>query len=249
MEQISAADLVPMDLFFKTEPITIDLVYANKNHPRNVFGCALYKADARLWLHKDLAGITLLAARSLFETRECKIELKDGLRTTEAQKQMNETEIVKANPHWTAPGPKRLISPPGMGGHPRGMAVDVILKDIDGNEIDMGTPFDYLTEDPQDNPAARSYTGFSDDILKNRKILEQAFLDAADDLGIPVLPLHAEWWDFRLPPDISDHYVPLSDYGLPNAMKMTSTEGPDHPCPDFDKTAQDVLKRVSNANL
>ena len=247
MKPIPLSDFVPMDTFQKSgEPINIDLVYANKNHPRNVFGQALYHEAARLWLHKDLAAITLLAARILNKKYNYILELKDGLRTTDAQKIMNETEIVKANPHWVEPGPKRLISPPGCGGHPRGMAVDVVLLDNSGNEIDMGTPFDYFSDDPHDNPAARSYTGFSDKILKNRKILEDAFLNAADDVNITLLPLHAEWWDFRFTPEYSSQFEPLSDSDLPRSMKMTTLEGPDHTSPDFDKAVKSVYHHIDH---
>ena len=245
MKTIPPADLTDMGFFTEDEPVQIDLVYANKTHPRNIFGCAFYRPDARLWLHRDMAAVTLLAARRLNRHHNYTLELKDGLRTVEAQEAMNLTEIVITHPSWTTPGPRQLISMPGGGSHPRGMAVDVCLLDQNGNEVDMGVPFDYFPESLTQNPASRSYTGFSDEILQNRQILEDAFLNAAKDLDIVILPLHSEWWDFRIPIEIADHYAPLSDNDLPAEMKMCSTEGPVHEAPDFDKTAEQILHRIN----
>ncbi len=246
MKQISPRDLVAMDFFCADEPVHIDLVYANKDHPRNIFGCALYRSDARLWLHRDMAAITLLAARRLNRKYGYRLELKDGLRTTEAQYKMVHTNIVIKHPHWTEPGPRQLLSTPGNGGHPRGMAVDVILLGQNKQEIDMGVPFDYLSDTPNDNPASRSYTGFSDEILKNRQILEDAFLEAADDLNLVILPLHSEWWDFRIPAEMADHYAALSDDDLPEDMKMCDNVGTFHTLPDLDKTIEDILQRINH---
>lgn len=245
MKPILPSDLTAMDFYCANEPIKIDLIYANKNHPRNIFGSAIYRPDAKLWLHRDLAAVTLLAARRLRRQHGYTLELKDGLRTTDAQKTMSMTEIVLSHPHWTMPGPRQLLSLPGGGGHPRGMAVDVCLLDENGKEIDMGVPFDYFSENPEENPASRSYTGFSDEVLENRQILEQAFLRAADDLNLILLPLHSEWWDFRIPSEIADHFAPLSDDDLPAEMRMCTAEGPSHPAPDFDKTVEDILQRIS----
>jgi len=224
MQSINPEDLVPMDVFEDEYPIIVDIVYTQAEHPENVFKTALYRLNTKLWLHKDMARIVLRAASICFHQQGWKLRLKDGLRTVEAQAAMLETEIVKANPQWIAEGPKRLLSPPGRGGHPRGMAIDVTVQDEDANTVDMGTIFDYLTKDPDNNPAARNYNDFgenTDEILRNRKVLEDAFLKAGEEDGKEILPLPQEWWDFRFPYEYSRQFKPLSDHDLPEEMRMT----------------------------
>lgn len=221
LQRIPASQLVAMDTYLPDYPITIDLVYADGGHPRNIFREQIYRSGARLWLYRDLAEIVLKAACILNETTGWTLELKDGLRPVEAQKKMQETAIVQANPHWCEE-PGRLLSPPGKGGHPRGMAIDVICRDSSGREIDMGTPFDYLTEDRACNPAARAFSGFSQEILGHRQRLEAAMLEAAAVCGHDLLPLPSEWWDFRFPREVYDLFAPVSDSDLPEDMRMTA---------------------------
>lgn len=216
MQNIPPADLVPMDIFISREPVLIDLVYAKANHARNIFKTQLYRDGARLWAHKDIVAVTLLTARLLNNSHGYKLEIKDCLRTTDAQGAMQETDIVKANPQWCAPGPNRLLSPPGGGGHPRGMAIDVCVIDKNGHDVDMGTPFDFMGE-----KSARNYQGFSDGILNNRKTLETAFVKSGEALNFPIMPIPPEWWDFRFYPEYTGQFSPLSDSDLPPQMQMT----------------------------
>lgn len=210
-----------MDIYETDHPVRIDLVYADAAHPENIFKTALYRPGARLWLHRDLADIMLRAATIIHDSWGGVLVFKDGLRTIEAQAAMQQTPIVKANPQWSADGPDRLLSPPGCGGHPRGMAVDVTVADEQGREWDMGTAFDHLTADPADNPAARAYSALPPPVLENRRRLEDSILQAAAERGREILPLPAEWWDFRFPASYSEQFTPLSDDDLPPAMRMT----------------------------
>ena len=63
---IQPHDLVAMDDLADSVPLRVDLVYADAAHPENVFTQALYRSDAKLWLHRDFAGIVTLAARRCF---------------------------------------------------------------------------------------------------------------------------------------------------------------------------------------
>lgn len=218
---ITPDDLVALDDYASAHPLRIDLVYAQPQHPDNMFKCAIYRPDAKMWCHRSFAPIILRAAEICWQEHKYIFELKDCLRTTEAQALMAETPIVKANPQWLEE-PGRLLSPPGKGGHPRGMAVDIILLRDDGAKIDMGTPFDYLTTDRANNPAARDYTKFSEEVLENRHILESAMMQAASELALALLPLPQEWWDFRFPAAHSSQYMPVSDAALPPAYRMTA---------------------------
>jgi len=222
LKTILPEDLLCLNDYEANYPIQIDLVYAKPEHKDNMFKEAIYRPDAKMWIHKELLPIVLKASELCFKNYSYSFSIKDCLRTTEAQKRITETAIVKAHPHWTADGPHRLFSGPGKGGHPRAMAVDLILIDKNGEEVDMGTPFDYLTEDsnPENNPASRNYADFSEIILQNRKILENTMVETANSLNTPIRPLPVEWWDFRFYPEYLDQFAPLSDYDLPQEMRM-----------------------------
>jgi D-alanyl-D-alanine dipeptidase len=222
MQKIDPKNLLPMDLFAGSPALRIDLAYAR---PDNLlFGEALYRPRAKLWLHEKLAEIVRYAARDCHSRHGFQLVLYDGLRTVDAQEAMLKTKRVQANLHWIT---QHLLSKPGSGGHPRGMAVDIGLAK-DGTLLDMGTPFDYLAEDssPEKNPAHRDYKNLSDDVKCNRVTLTDAMMNAAAKLNTPLLPLPQEWWDFRLPPDIFEAYAPLRDSDLPPEMRMMDSSKP-----------------------
>jgi len=221
MKKIAATELVALNDFTATHPIKIDVVYAKPQHPDNMFKTTIYRPDAKMLGHREMVSIILAAAQICFKKTGLIFEVKDCLRTYEAQSLMRETDIVKAHPQWLEE-PGRLLSPPGAGGHPRGMAVDIILVDKNGEEIDMGTRFDFLTEDRANNPAARNYTKFSQAILDNRQVLEDSMMQAAAEADRELLPLPQEWWDFRFPKSYSEQFEPIRDADLPPEMRMTA---------------------------
>ena len=230
LKRIVSSELVAFDDFTGTHPIKVDLVYAQPLHPDNMFKTSIYRPDAKMWGHRDLVDIVLAASRLCFDRTSWSFEIKDCLRPVEAQALMGETEIVKANPQWLEE--PRLLSTPGNGGHPRGMAVDIILVDGNGEEIDMGTRFDSMTEERTNNPAARNYIHFSDDearnkrILANRSVLEESMMQAAAEAGRELLPYPEEWWDFRFPPSHSDLFDPIRDVDLSPEMRMMTRSNP-----------------------
>jgi len=217
LNTISADDLVNMHDHI-CDTLRIEVAYARDDNL--LFGERIYKPNAQLFLYKDLADIVLEAAESL-KAQGFTLVLYDGLRTADAQARMLETQRVKDNPHWLEE--PRLLSPPGKGAHPRGMAIDCSLETATGELLDMGTAFDYLAEDASAhaNPAHREYVALSEQIRQNRAILDNAFGQAAEKLGIPIFPLPQEWWDFRLPPLFTERFAPLNDADLPEAMRMT----------------------------
>ena len=237
---IPFSDLVPMDIFVGREPVVIDLAYADATHPENVFDADIYHPQARLWAHRDMAAITLLVARRLRQENGWTLQLKDCLRTVEAQAAMADTALVRANPQWQQ-GERRLLAPPGRGAHPRGMAIDVCVLGEGGAQLDFGTAFDYFTSDIDDNPAARHYQGHPAEVNIRRKKLEDAFVGAAQCLGLPMLPYSEEWWDFRFPADYYNRFAPLCDADLPPQMRMHSRQGAggiaDFPSSHFEELA------------
>lgn len=212
---IQLQDLICMNDFALTHHYRIDIAYARDDNL--LFGERIYRENAKLWLHVSLANIVKTAATYCFENYNLRFILYDGLRTTDAQEAMMKTRRALDNPHWLEK--PRLLSSPGAGGHPRGMAIDIGLETLCGELINMGTAFDYLSEDPEENPAHRNFL-HSQSIMNNRKMLDNSMMQAAKSLNTPLLPLPEEWWDFRLPADIYEKYDPLLEKELPTQMRL-----------------------------
>ncbi len=216
---INTEDLICMNQHSYTYNYQINLAYSKTDNL--LFGEQIYKSGAKLWLHRTMAEIVFIAAKNCFKTSGFNFVLYDGLRTTDAQEAMLKTKRVIDNPQWLKE--PRLLSSTGYGGHPRGMAIDIGLINPDGNFLDMGTDFDYLAQNPDayHNPAHREYK-HPQNIIDNRKILDDCMVNAAKELNTPLLPLPQEWWDFRLPPEIYEQYKPISDGDLPKNMQLTN---------------------------
>ncbi len=214
---INPKDLVCMDDVAGRYHFRVELAYARDDNL--LFGERIYRENARLWLYRELAEIVCEAANSCYETHGLRFILYDGLRTIEAQEAMMRTRRALDNPHWTES--PRLLSTPGIGGHPRGMAIDIGLEDESGNLIDMGCPFDFLAKSPhpEHNPAHRK-SEHSRKIKQNRAILDNAMVKASENLETPIMLLAEEWWDFRLLPEFYKVHAPISEIALPENMKM-----------------------------
>lgn len=223
MQIIAPEDLVILE----PDPmLTIDLAYARSDHPDNLFGTAFYRTEAPCVLHRRLAAIVTLAARTLHVSDGWTLVIKDALRPVEAQQAILDSAAVRAHPAWME-GKNRMFARPGGGGHPRGMAVDVEARDSEGRPVDFGTRFDAMPDPITGiNPAHRNFTAFSGDptrallILENRQKLTQSFLDAAVDAGEALWPLPHEWWDYRLPPFVYERFAPLKDADLPEHLHL-----------------------------
>lgn len=224
MKTIAPGDLVVLDDFVGRKPLRVDTVYAKAEHRDNMFGEAIYRPGARMLCHFQLAPVILKAADLLHAKSGYILECKDCLRPLEAQQKIVDSAIVRAHPQWLEE--PRLFSPPGRGGHPRGMAIDVVMIDKNGDELEMGTRFDYLTRDKSINPAARDYTDFGRGdafnamVAENRALLTGVMMQAAEELGRVLWPLPQEWWDFRFPNDDTAKYAPVSDADLPPSLRM-----------------------------
>ena len=214
---ISPDALICMDDYADRYGYRVDLAYARADNL--LFGEAIYRKDAKLWLCEDLAQIIFAAAKALRKVH-LRLILFDGLRTIEAQEKMLTTRRVREKPHWLQE--PRLLSPPGSGGHPRAMAIDVALEDLNGNLLDMGTPFDYLAEDPspKKNPAHRAYQGHAPHICESRKILDDALFGAAKTLNLPLIGLHEEWWDYRFKSEYYNNFSAISEILLHPDQKL-----------------------------
>ena len=186
----------------------------------------LYSPDAAIiWGDRDLAAVTILAAKLCRRYYGWRLRVADCFRPVEAQQEMLKYGFDPS-----------LVSIPGSGAHPRGMAIDIVPeRKVDGQWqlVDMGVPFDFFALNPAlDNPAARHYTKFdvaehkAMDIYMNRQKLEFAMRRAATLMKLAIWPLDQEWWDFRFLPEKTEKYAPLKESDLPCFMRMMS------PCSD-----------------
>ena len=219
MQKIDVDSLLSMDTLMPEGAFRVDLAYTRDDNL--LFRERIYRRGARLYLHEKLAAIVIAASRTCFENYGLRFILHDGLRTVDAQEAMLRTERVRANPEWLS---ENLLSRPGTGGHPRGMAVDIGLENEKGEPVPMGTEFDFLALDssPEKNPAHRDYKNLSQDARKNRTALTGSMLAAAKKLKTPLLPLPQEWWDFRLMPEFFNAYAPLAEA---SGKRRTSKSG------------------------
>ncbi|MDX2113765.1 MAG: M15 family metallopeptidase [Alphaproteobacteria bacterium] len=181
----------------KGKPINVDAA-TYKTTPRhervNVFGLA-YRPDATFWLHHLLADIVVGAAIHLYQTQRWRTVLYDGLRTVEGAFKLYQfatDEDIEAG----------LLALPGYSAHNKGLAVDSMMVDESGSEVDMGGHFDHL--DMATNSRAYSGEKITPEAKRNRLIREAAFLHSAFAQGLLIAPLRSEFWDDRLPENRAD---------------------------------------------
>lgn len=99
---------------------------------------------------------------------------------------------------WNKVPDPRYVADPRKGSmHNRGMAVDLTIVDSLGNELDMGTGYDFFGKE-----AYHNFTGHSDEVNQNRALL----------LGIMkkhnFRPTSTEWWHYSYKP----RTYPLDDW-------------------------------------
>jgi D-alanyl-D-alanine dipeptidase len=120
---------------------------------------------------------SLIKANEKFIKKGYRIKIFDCYRPLDIRKQM--WQII-SNPKYVANPQKGSI-------HNRGGAVDVTLVDEKGNELDMGTDFDYFGVE-----ASHKYTNISDEVKANRKLLKK-IMQASNFKSFD-----SEWWHYNL---------------------------------------------------
>jgi D-alanyl-D-alanine dipeptidase len=182
-----AIDAVPQHPDFRhlsgIAGIAVELRYAT---PDNFVGRDLYSPLDCAWLHRDAAAALERAATWLARHRPGhSLLVLDALRPQSVQQQL-----------WDALQGTDLqgyVAEPGRGSiHSFGMAVDVTIAGPDGKELDMGTPFDELSE--RSHPALESQLLARGDLtarqIGNRQLLRDAMFENGWQ-GI-----NSEWWHF-----------------------------------------------------
>ncbi|WP_281752612.1 M15 family metallopeptidase [Neptunitalea chrysea] len=169
-------ELVPDTTFVRladySDNFVFDMRYAT---PNNFLKTTVYDC-AECYTRSKTAQQLIKANRSLL-TRGYKIKFFDCYRPLDVQKKM--WKIVP-NPMYVADPAKGSI-------HNRGGAVDITLVDSLGNELPMGTGFDFFGKE-----AHHTYTDLPQEVLDNRKLLKTTM----EAYGFK--SIESEWWHYNL---------------------------------------------------
>jgi len=125
----------------------------------------------------------IIKANAVFMKKGYKIKFFDCYRPLDIQKKM--WQIV-SNPSYVADPAKGSI-------HNRGGAVDITLVDRNGNELDMGTPFDHFGIE-----ASHNYDQLSRKVKKNRALLKKVMTQNGFN------SFDSEWWHYNLQSALTD---------------------------------------------
>ncbi len=125
----------------------------------------------------------IIKANTVFIKKGYRIKFFDCYRPLDIQKKM---WSIVSNPKYVADPAKGSI-------HNRGGAVDITLVDLEGNEVDMGTTFDFFGE-----KASHNYMMLSKEVIENRKLLKKIMEDAG------FVSFDSEWWHYNLKTALKD---------------------------------------------
>ncbi len=152
--------------------ILIDMKYATTENfvEEQMYDCS------RCFLRPEVARAVVRVHQSLHE-QGLGLKMLDCFRPRPVQWQLWEK----------VPDPRYVADPRKGSMHNRGAAVDLTLVDSLGNELEMGTPYDFFG--PEAHP---SYTNLPDSVLNNRKVLREAMMAEG------FKPITTEWWHFSL---------------------------------------------------
>lgn len=169
-EYAKLPDSAMVELIRWDNTFVLDIRYATTN---NFTKTVLYDCD-KCFLRKKTA-LDLMAAQKEFMQMGYRIKIFDGYRPLSVQWKL-----------WNTVSDKNYVSNPKKGSmHNRGCAVDLTLVDKNGNELDMGTPYDFFGK------AAHTFNqNLPEQVLKNRRILREVL----EKYGFGTID--TEWWHF-----------------------------------------------------
>lgn len=180
IEQNGFVDIASLDA-----SIRLEIRYATTN---NFTSAKIY--DCPRCLLRPEAAQALLKAHRTLQRQGLGLKMFDCYRPRPYQQRL-----------WDKVPNPDYVTPPEKGSmHSRGAAVDLTIVDAQGNELDMGTPYDHFGRE-----AHYDYTRLPGKVLANRRLLRRT-MQAAGFQGI-----RTEWWHFSF----SGKNYPLSDYLWP----------------------------------
>lgn len=164
--------------------LIIDLRYATSN---NFTKTILYDSLSIAYLH-PLAAAKLVTAHAMLKAihPNYRLLIFDVARPLTVQQKMY--KVVQGTPYAAY-----VANPTRTGLHNYGMAVDLSICDLDGNELDMGTHFDFFGAaagtNKEEELIARGV--LSQEQVANRKLLRKVMVDAG------FFVIRGEWWHFN----------------------------------------------------
>ena len=181
IELIVKPEIIPLDeladtTFIRLADYSDDFVYDLRYATTNNFLKAKVYECAECYTRVKTAK-ALLIANEEFMSRGLRIKFFDCYRPNAVRYKM---WAIVPNPQYVADPVKGSI-------HNRGGAVDITLVNTDGNELDMGTDFDFFGK--------RAYHDNLDlpkEILENRKVLKETM----EKHGF--WSIRTEWWHYNL---------------------------------------------------
>ena len=159
-----------LDLAHLEPTLQLDIRYATDSNfmNRQVYDCG------RCWL-RPAAARAVVAAHQQLQTKGYGLKLWDCYRPRPVQWEL-----------WKTTPDRRYVSDPRKGSmHNRGAAVDLTLVDSLGQEVDMGTAYDFF--------GPRAYTAFTDlpeEVLTHRHLLRETMVE----FGFRYI--RTEWWHY-----------------------------------------------------
>lgn len=151
----------------------IDLKYATAD---NLTGAPIYR-EARCLLHKD-AVAALAKSISIAQLAGLSLVVYDAYRPQQAQSILWEV----------CPDPQYVVDVAIGSNHSRGTAIDVTLKDANGQVLDMGAGFDEMHD------RSHAYHPSVPPQAQRNRLLLNAIMFGGGFVGIS-----SEWWHFELP--------------------------------------------------
>lgn len=153
--------------------VVLDIRYATDNNftKKQIYPCP------RCFLRPVMADKILKLQKDIKIKYGMSLKLFDCYRPRPAQQKL-----------WDIVPDARYVTPPKKGSmHNKGLAVDLTLMDENGEELDMGTEYDFFGRE-----AYTTNTDLPEEVLKNRKILTK-LMNVHGIKGI-----RTEWWHFSL---------------------------------------------------
>lgn len=151
----------------------VDIKYASEDNftKKKIYDCG------RCFLRESAADALIKINEALAKIGDYKIKLFDCYRPSPYQQRL-----------WDVVPDPKYVMPPNKGSmHSRGLAVDLTLTDAKGDELDMGTPFDFF------GPEAHTDRLFPDAQVQHHRNLLQSLMKNYGFEGI-----RTEWWHFSL---------------------------------------------------
>jgi len=148
----------------------LDIRYATTN---NFVKKQMYECPT-CWLRPD-AAVALKKVQEELKSKNYNLVLFDCYRPRPVQQEL-----------WDIMPNAAYVTPPSRGSmHNRGKAIDLSLTDLEGNQLDMGTPFDFFGR-----PAHSDNRNHPKEILERRDLLTNTMIKYG------FRGIRTEWWHF-----------------------------------------------------